>query len=561
MRQIERLGLLTAGLAVLALPASAQVMYDGNIYWNCGPINTTPGGAGCPGGAYTTASLVTSIYANNSEQDPQLDPSYNDVSLPVASPVFRPLSTSPALSGNGATVMQASAIDPWFENTCFVGALDADAGADWTEGWTYYGYDGGASRTDIDLGLPVSTVTSNISTDTTWDSARIWALVGRIAVEPGVTLTIDPGVVIVSGGFGSYLVVERGGTINAVGTEFEPIVFTSGSPLGSQAPGDWSGLVIHGQAVANCAAGGQVAGCNLTTTGNDCESEGGAGFFGGSNDDDSSGELRYVRVEYAGQEISPNNELNAFTFNALGRGTQLSFLQAHLGTDDLFEWFGGAVRSRYFVGTAGADDGLDWQMGYRGLHQYAVIQQKADIVGRERGIEADNNEFDFNCPGESYGQMANLTLIGSVNGDVGARLRRGTNFTIINSITVDFPNGPIRVSDDATFDNCPSGALPIYTCATGVEEGIGTQLGFRVQVAPTPIVANSTFSFSMPRTANVELNIYNAQGRLIDTVHSGELDAGPQTLSWMPRNQSAGVYFYSVKAGDSVAKGKLMVLN
>ena len=241
--------------------------------------------------------------------------------------------------------------------------------------------------------------------------------------------------------------------------------------------------MIHGKAVANCAAGGVVAGCNLTSTGNDCESEGGAGFFGGNDDSDNSGALRYVRSEYAGQEISPNNELNAFTFNAVGSGTTLQFLQAHRGTDDLFEWFGGNTRSSYFVGTGGDDDGLDWQMGYRGKHQFAVIvATDLDAANADKGMECDNNEFDFSCPGESNGIMANLTLIGEPTLTAnGIHFRRGTNGGIFNSIVTGWASTGFRMQHDETFDN-GVGPRPSFYTATPVAapDPVLTQPAFRV---------------------------------------------------------------------------------
>lgn len=563
-RSLKALGLLAIGVVSLSIPAAADnegVSFDGNILWN-----NNGGGAQYDQTAYgalnqTTEDFVTTNFSNNRVIDPGLVGTYTTVDGP-----WRPTSLSDALYGNGAPVVKGSDVDPFFQDVPFQGALSDDPAEDWTRNWIYTNLQGGLDRTDINLGLPIVNVTGDITTNTTWAAGSNYTLSGRIAVTNGATLTIDPGVVVVGLVPGSYLVVERNGNIQANGTEADPIIFTSGADftVGDQAPGDWAGIVIHGEAVANCAAGGVVAGCNLTSTGNDCESEGGAGFFGGSNDADNSGSMRYVRSEYAGQEISPNNELNAFTFNAVGSGTVLEFLQAHRGTDDLFEWFGGNTRSSHFVGTGGDDDGLDWQMGFRGLHQFAVIvATAADNANADKGMECDNNEFDFSCPGESNGIMANLTLIGEPTLTAnGIHFRRGTNGGIFNSIITGWASTGFRMQHDETYDNGVGSQPGLYTAGpTAAPDPVLTQPAFRVALDRNPVFGNSNFMFNLTRGADVQIRVFNAAGRLVDTVHNGFLGEGSHRIGWNPRNQSSGVYLYQVEAGSNVAAGKLTVVN
>ena len=148
------------------------------------------------------------------------------------------------------------------------------------------------------------------------------------------------------------------------------------------------GVVLHGRAIANCAD---------CIGGESCASEGGtAGFFCGSDDCDDSGIIRYARVEYAGIGISIDNELNAWTFNGVGCATVLEYLQAHMGFDDNFEWFGGKVYGNHWLSTGGGDDGFDWQMGFRGGLQFGIDQHWFD--DGDKAIEADNNEFDVDAP-------------------------------------------------------------------------------------------------------------------------------------------------------------------
>lgn len=560
-RSHKALGLLAAGLLVFSAPAFADnegVSFDGNVLWNNNGGGDQYDQASFGSLNQSTEDFVTTNFSSNRVIDPGLVGTYNSVAGP-----WHPTSLSDVLFGNGAPVVATSAVDPFFQDVPYQGALDSSPASDWTRGWIYTNLDGGLGRTDINLGLPIVNVTTDVATDTTWSTGSNYVISGRIAVQSGATLTIEPGVVVVGLVAGSYLVVERGGKLDAVGTEQSPIIFTSGADftVGDQAPGDWAGIVIHGRAVANCAVGGAVAGCNLTSTGNDCESEGGAGFFGGSDDQDDSGTLRYVRSEYAGQEISPNNELNAFTFNAVGSGTTLQYLQAHRGTDDLFEWFGGATRSSHFVGTGGDDDGLDWQMGFRGLHQFAVIvATDQDNANADKGMECDNNEFDFSCPGESNGIVANLTLIGAPLTANGVHFRRGTNGAVFNSIIVDWVSSGFRMQHDETFDNGVGPQPPLYA-STGVGGPGFTNASFRVSLGRNPVVGTGQFMFSLPKGEDVQIRVFNARGRLVDTVHSGFLGEGLHTISWNPREQSSGMYLYQVQAGRQVATGKMTVVN
>jgi len=556
--------------ATIVTPAACQhsedLVFDGNILWNCGdgPYNTDTGGASCPGGAYSTTQLATQYYTHNSEVDPLLVDPHN-----MSAPDWSPQANSPAICENGAEVVLSSSIDPWFHTVSYAGALNYTGGddeQDWTKGWTYYNYDGGVGRTDIDTNKPTVVVAANVTSNETWSSDNNYELLGRIGVDNNATLVIEPGTVVMGSGVGSYLVIERGSRLVANGTREEPIVFTSNADFsaGEQFPGDWGGVVIHGQALANCAVGGTIPGCNSTATGNDCESEGGAGFFGGDDDDDDSGIIRYCRVEYAGQEISTNNELNAWTFNAVGSQTTVEYLQAHLGTDDGLEWFGGSARCRWLVATGNQDDNIDWQMGFRGFIQYAVVQQSDLIPELDKAIEADNNEYDYDCMGRSNPLLSNLTLIGSPTGTHGIHLRRGTAARIVNSIIADFTGYCFRVQHEETFANCPGDPVALFDCnIIGVDNSPAPAVGaFVVAAAPNPVFASSSFTFSLQDAANVELNVYDATGRMVEQVFTGRLSAGDHALDWTPPSDaSSGVYYFKAVAGADVTSGKLLVLN
>ncbi len=567
-------GLLLSGLALIAaVPATAQdttLVIDGNLFWDNdgGSYQARSGGLTCPGGAYTVTQLATVKFTHNQTVDPLLNPQvYNDTN-----PRWDPQVSSPALAGNpGSMVLKASDLDPWFMDVCYAGAVPYTGGIDandWTAGWTYYNLDGGLGRTDIDTTKTVVTVNTDINANTTWTSNNNYLLVGRISVNPPATLTIEPGTVILGSGVGSYLVIRQGATIDAQGTRALPIIFTSGARWqeGQQAPADWGGVVILGTAQANCAPNGSnpPVNCAVTTALKKCVSEGDATLvFGGDNDDDNSGIMRYCRIEYSGFEVAPNNELNCLTMDAVGRGTTMEYIQCHAGSDDLFEWFGGTATLRYAVATAGQDDNYDWQMGFRGKVQFAVCRQVSGLTGIDKGIEADNNEFNFDCPLQSSPMLANLTLVGTgpaIDGAKGIHLRRGTGGKVINSIVAGWHGTGLDVENEQTFANCAGTAPSLLNCdVLAVQEPVAGFGQLLVKASPNPIVGATRLSFSLPRDQDVRVEIYDIAGRLVQSLADGFMGAGYHEMEWDARRRPAGLYFYRVRTSEGETTGKLVV--
>jgi hypothetical protein len=153
-------------------------------------------------------------------------------------------------------------------------------------------------------------------------------------VREGGTLKIEPGVYVLGLGQTAALVVDQGARIEAVGSVNAPIVFTSAKSVGSRGTADWGGLIINGRARLN-VPGGVALG------------EGDTGEYGGTNDADDSGILRYVRVEFGGTEFSPTNELNGIAFQGVGSRTTIEYVQVHQNLDDGVEFFGGNANARY----------------------------------------------------------------------------------------------------------------------------------------------------------------------------------------------------------------------
>ncbi len=556
---------LALGLGLgLALGATAQaqesLVFDGNILHdnNAGSYGAESGGPACTGGIYTTTQLATVKFTRNQSVDPLLNPQV----YTLGNPRWDPQLGSPALTPWGGKPLKASDINSWFQDVCYIGALNYTGGVDandWTAGWTYYNQNGGLGRTDINLALPAVNVLSDITANRTLSPDSLYYLVGRIAVQPPATLTVLPGTVVLGSGVGSYLVIERGAKINANGTRTQPIIFTSGSNFGSQTPGDWGGVVLHGRAQANCAA---VMSCALTTAVASCVSEGNAGSFGGTDDTDDKGVIRYARVEYSGLVIATDNELNCWTMNAVGSQTVMEYMQACFGSDDGFEWFGGNSRNKWLVANANQDDNLDWQMGARGLVQFAVVSQTA-LAGTDKAIEADNNEFNFNCTLRSNMKMSNLTLVGpgpasSTIGGPGVNLRRGTAGTVVNSIIQGFTGAGLRIQNAETFAVCAGTAPSALSCTSDAGPGAGNS--FTVSTGQNPTFERTSIQFSLPDARRVRVNVFDAAGRLVDTLADADFDAGAHSLPWNAQGKASGAYFFRVTAGADTETGRILVL-
>ncbi len=285
----------------------------------------------------------------------------------------------------------------------------------------------------------------NINTDKTLDANKKYLLRGFVNVNEPATLTIPAGTII----FGEKsskgtLIINRGAKIIAAGTPDKPIIFTSQEPIGQRSAGDWGGIIIAGKARINVPGGTAVI-------------EGGTGtVYGGGdnpNDDDSSGVLRYVRIEFPGIAFLPDNEINGLTLGGVGRKTIIEYVQVSYSGDDSFEWFGGTVNCKYLIAYKGVDDDFDTDFGYRGKCQFLFGFRDpniADISG-SNGFESDNDGTGtLNTP-RTQPIYSNVTLIGPLsspdftqfnpNFKRGAHLRRSALTSIYNSIIMGYPVG------------------------------------------------------------------------------------------------------------------------
>lgn len=259
-----------------------------------------------------------------------------------------------------------------------------------------------------------------------------------------MTVTFDAGVKTYGESGADFMRVSRGSKVQINGSPEAPVIMTGAAEATATADttGLWGGFVVNGNATINgCSAG--TALCERTAEGN-------AGTYGGTNDNDSSGNINYLIIKYAGFEISPGNELNGLTLNGVGRGTNVDYVQVHNGSDDGFELFGGTVNAKHLVLTGNDDDNVDWQTGWRGKIQHVLVLHKA--VG-ERGIEADNNNTARDSLPRSKGRIANMTIIGKATNGHGIKLRDGTAANLHNMVVKTTGAGCIDIDHSPTFLN------------------------------------------------------------------------------------------------------------
>jgi hypothetical protein len=248
---------------------------------------------------------------------------------------------------------------------------------------------------------------------------------------------------------------------------------------GSRARGDWGGIILDGRAVINLAGG-------------EGEGEADTGIYGGNDDNDSSGILRYVRVEFAGTEFSPDNELNGIAFQGTGRGTIVDHVQVHMNKDDGVEFFGGTTDAKHLVLTNIGDDSMDWTFGWRGRVQFLVVSQRGDDA--DTGIEADGNEFDNSAQPFAYPHIYNTTFCGDPDRNEGSEstrgvlFRRGTKLVFRNFIIRGFKNVAMELNGSLTIGFVNTGEVAI---GAGVVYGNVGSAQLHSTIAP--LVGNGTF--------------------------------------------------------------------
>lgn len=268
--------------------------------------------------------------------------------------------------------------------------------------------------------------------------STVYLLNGFVYVPSGVTLTIEPGTVVrgdkVNKG---TIIVEKGGKIIAEGTPSAPIVFTSNQAAGSRAYGDWGGIILLGNAVINVPGGSATIEGGVSRT------------YGGTNDNDNSGIMKYCRIEFSGIAFEPNNEINGLTMGGVGDGTTIDYIQVSYNGDDAFEWFGGKVNAKHLISFRTYDDDFDTDFGFRGMIQFAVSLRdgaQADVSG-SNSFESDNDATGSANTPNTQPIFSNVSIfldaasITDPDYKRAMHLRRNTKCSVYNSIFTGFPTG------------------------------------------------------------------------------------------------------------------------
>ncbi len=519
--------------------------------------------------------------------------------------------------------------------------------------------------------ITVTDATINAGETYTMYATNTYLLDGLVYVEDGATLNIEAGTVIKGkpgqGESASALIICQGAKIFANGTKDHPIIFTAEADDVNE-PGDlplpirgqWGGLMVLGKAIVNTASGtGHIEGIP----------EEPRTLYGGDDDADNSGVIRYVSIRHGGTDIGSGNEINGLTMGGVGSGTTIEYVEVINNNDDGFEWFGGSVNCKYLVSAFNADDSFDYDEGYRGMGQFWLSIADPDESNRAGEHDGGTNPKD----GTPYAQakVYNATYIGGDSSDINAdndyalkirdnagaiyknsifmsfnygvdiedvaetevdsrqRLDQG-DIVLANNIWYNFGNGdtieaiskheyeaahlaannnviadplitvgydrdqtflPLPEAGSPAFDNLaeiPANAFYSQVAFKGafgsvnwlrdwtamdhysylshdevvaVEEDHDTPVAYTLgQNFPNPFNPDTTINFTVPEHSAVTLTVYDMLGQKVGTLVDQVMPSGTYSVSWDGSGHSSGIYFYSLKAGNSYVTKRMTLI-
>ncbi len=373
------------------------ILFTTMIFTSCGDDDTTTD----PPAEKTPAELATEAFAEY----------FTTSGNTAIDPIFASGTISPT-----ADLGTTSAAPSGLTSTSYKGAIDP-SGSAWYAGWTAYeSILAGGNTPPINAGstiVNISDATMMAAGDVVnWTKDNTYELEGFVFVNDGQTLNIEAGTVIQAkpgeGSDASALIIARGGKIEANGTANEPIIFTFKGDVGNTSPstrGQWGGLIILGNASLNSIPGNTaVEGIPTTET---------RGIYGGSDDADNSGTLKYVSIRHGGTNIGADNEINGLTLGGVGTGTTIDYVEVIANKDDGIEWFGGTVNCSHILSVFCADDGIDYDEGYRGNNQFVIVHQDPSSGNADRGGEHDGGTDPETAMPYATPKFFNVTSIGN----------------------------------------------------------------------------------------------------------------------------------------------------
>ncbi|HTN21962.1 MAG TPA: hypothetical protein VL125_15890 [Pelobium sp.] len=356
----------------------------------------------------------------------------------------------------------------------------------------------------------------------TLSADTVYLLRSYVRVMANGTLNIPEGTIIKGEkATKGALIVERGGKIYARGTSSKPIVFTSDQAADSRNIGDWSGVIICGNAKVNTASGtatyeGGVLGAGVAD-------------YGGTNDADNSGIFKYVRIEFAGIAIEKDKEINGLTLCAVGSGTELNHIQVSYSGDDSYEWFGGTVNATHLIAYRGTDDDFDMDQGFTGKMQYGVSIKDpnvADLVGTSRSIELETKGTPSPADFVSRPVLSNFTFIGPGSSSLsvhGATVHFGLNSKMVlaNSIMLNARTNAVEINSEVT-----AGYMAAGTSLLTNNMVFGTTANYGLSSVTTAFADAAAFATFAGTKGNFTVNSLAAAG-----ITSTNIDSPVLTLA------------------------------
>lgn len=347
----------------------------------------------------------------------------------------------------------------FFKPTTHTGAFGA---YNWAEDWTNWN----AANTSYPAATIV--VENNITSNTTWTKDNTYLLKGYVYVKNGATLTIEPGTIIrCDANTTASLIVTRNSKIHAVGTALNPIVFTSSKAPGSRNFGDWGGILLLGNAKINVSGGTADVGAGINNGSED-------GVYGGISDNDSSGALDFVRIEFAGVQYQPDKEIGGLTLAGVGSKTSIKHIQISFCGNDAIKFLGGTAQASYLISNRCFDTDFFMDLGYRGKLQFAVVLRdstKASATGFS-SIEVQNDGLASTAQPLTDPTLSNITLLGPItyqgtfynsNYRNGIHIKRNARCAIFNSAIAGYPKG-ILLDGSGCGNHLKDGYILIENC-------------------------------------------------------------------------------------------------
>ena len=413
-----------------------------------------------PGGVPAVNAAEVFAASFDEAQNNTLDPGFTSS--------FMPMNDLGAICSPGAGT----------ETTDYKGAIEPN-GTPWFANWSSYeNILAGGGTNSLSLGnivMVTDAITSEAGNTITWTNDNTYVLNGLVFINEGQTLEIEPGTVIQGvsgeGANASALIIARGATIIADGTPDQPIVFTFDGDTGltpASERGRWGGLIVLGSASLNSNPGeSAIEGIDTNEP---------RGLYGGNNDADNSGIIRYVSIRHGGTNIGADNEINGLTLGGVGSGTTIDFVEVIGNRDDGIEWFGGTVNTSHLLSIFCGDDGLDYDEGYRGVNQFVIVHQDPTDGEADRGGEHDGGTNPEEAAPFATPVFANVTSIGNP-GSRAITFRDNAGGEYYNSIFFNYGRGidveDLEGQDQDSFRQFQDGNLRLE-CNTFWEIAAGT---------------------------------------------------------------------------------------